>query len=101
MTDVDHIVSTLPTHLPRTDVHRRHAEIRTLSDGDARIPDDRSGTAQQPEEVLGKHVAEQMKVARVLLLPEYADTLRRAIGSGVHVRPEPEDGNAEILHGIQ
>ena len=101
VTDVDHVVAALASQLARADVHGRHAEVRALADRDARIADDGRRSAQQPQEILGKHVPEQVEVARILLLAEHADALRRAVRPRVDVRPEPQHRQAEVLHRVQ
>src|SRR5204863_4928708 len=77
--DIDHVLPALPSELARADVHRWHAEIRTLADRDARVADDGGRAAEQAQEVFRKHVAEQMEVFRILFLAEDADALRRAV----------------------
>src|SRR5207253_1955608 len=99
--DVDDVVAALAPRLAAADVHGRHAEIRALTDRDARIADNRGRPAQQPQEVFGEHVPEEMKVLRIFLLAKHADSFGDAVGSRVDVWPEPEDRKTEVLHRIE
>ena len=101
MLDVDHVVPALASHLASTDVHRRHAEKGTFTNGHAGVADDRRGPVQQPEKVLGKHVAEEVEVVWLLLLAKNPNALRRAIRPRVHIRPEPQHRQPGVLDGIQ
>jgi hypothetical protein len=101
MLDVYDVAAALASCLAAADVHRRHAQERTFPDGHARVADNRGGLPEQPEEILGQHVPEKVKVRWLFLLAEHANPLRGAIRSGIHVRPEPQHRQPRVLHGVE
>ena len=63
--DVDDVLPAVATVLSRADVHRRNAEVRALSDGDAEDADDGAGSEKDPEEVVRSEVLEEVQVPGV------------------------------------
>src|SRR5262245_16160720 len=88
--DVDDVRASLASLLPRPDIHGGHAEIGALANRHARVPDDALRMDEHAEKVLRIHVPEQVQVRRMLPLAEHANTLGRAVRTGVGIRPEPE-----------
>src|SRR6185295_15380697 len=59
VTDVDHVLAALTPRLTCADVHGGHAEEGTLANRNTGVPDNSCRTAEKPEKIFRKHVAEQ------------------------------------------
>src|SRR5687767_15867443 len=97
--DIDDIRAAFSSGLASADIHGGHAQERTFPDGDARVADDTGAVVREPEEILRRHVPEQVNILRALPLAKDPDGLRRAIGPGVGVRPEPQRRKGQVLDG--
>src|SRR6185369_12230788 len=86
---VRQVRSAISSGLPRTDVYRRHSQIRTLANTYTRIADQAPAVAQQAQKIRAFHILKKVNVLRLRTFSKGSDAARSAVGSSVNVGPKP------------